>query len=109
MTEAREFLMPSRPFLKNLSPKNLINFVKNFSNINPLLWDEVERLTKGKQTLMEEVFPGVSRLPLPYILQNAPTSIQKAVLYIQSLDKSIDKDILSQICQNNNNNNNNKR
>lgn len=92
--DVREFLVCSRPFMKNVSHRDFTFFCRTFCHVNALRWEDVEALVTGDLTLKETAFQVICRLPLSHIRQYATRKLYKAVAYIQFIDRPISQEIM---------------
>lgn len=75
--EVREFLEDMRGFLKNWSPRVVNTFLREYTHVNPVAWDDALALVTGDMTLKEKSYQCMSRLPLSYLKCCAPHTLYR--------------------------------
>lgn len=77
--EIREYLMSLRPIMRGLEESSLCNFLKSFTGVNPVTWDEALEMVCGEASLLHTAFLSVRLLPLSYVQQHAPSHLYASV------------------------------
>ncbi|KAK3862670.1 hypothetical protein Pcinc_031492 [Petrolisthes cinctipes] len=91
--EAREFLVGVRPLLKERETCNVNEFLRNFTRINPVRWDEALEIVCGEVSLREAAFHSVCHLPLSYLQQHAPSHLYTVVSHTHTLHWTPEPDL----------------
>lgn len=83
--EERGFLARVGPLLRRCCPSTRNSFLRQFTQINPLCWDEAAEVVDGEGGLRAAAYRHVCSLPLPYLAQHAPPSLYLAISRSRSL------------------------
>lgn len=83
--EERDFLAGVGPLLRHCCSSHRNTFLRHFTQINPLVWDEVAAEVEGEGGLRAAAFRHVWALPLPYLARHAPPALYTAISRSRSL------------------------
>lgn len=78
--EAREFLLSLRPLLRKLwNTINNMKFLRVFTFIYPVMWNEVEDLVMGDLSLRTVTLEGVRKLPPSYLKKYSSANLSSFI------------------------------
>ncbi|MPC25284.1 hypothetical protein E2C01_018390 [Portunus trituberculatus] len=83
--DERGFLLGVSPLLRRCGEASRNTFLRHFTQINPLCWEEAEAAVIGEGGLRAAAFSQVCGLPLPYLRQHAPHTLYQTVFLRHAL------------------------
>ncbi|MPC25281.1 uncharacterized protein LOC123512553 [Portunus trituberculatus] len=83
--DERGFLLGVSPLLRRCGEASRNTFLRHFTQINPLCWEEAEAAVVGEGGLRAAAFRQVCGLPLPYLRQHAPHALYSAISLSRAL------------------------
>lgn len=83
--DERDFLAGVGPLLRRCGQASRNTFLRHFTQINPLPWDEAAAAVDGDGGLRAAAFKRVCGLPLSYLQQHAPHALYSSVFFIRAL------------------------
>lgn len=79
------FLAAVGPLLRRCCASGHNAFLRHFTQINPLRWDEAAAAVDGEDSLQAVAYRQAVSLPLPYLAQHAPPALYTAISRRRSL------------------------